>query len=107
MQQRPDSRPPSIFALLALILIASGALILAVPKADKSAPETSASRSLAPQAETVVESTPLDKARELAENINAPLSIIFGLLGLYYSRRSYELSKLQAEMEAARHAQNH
>lgn len=90
-----------IFALLAVILIASGALILAVPKPTVVA-EKSAGRSLAPQAAPNEPPTLVGRARELAENINAPLSILFGFISLYYSRRSYQLSRLQAELELAR-----
>lgn len=78
-----------IFALLALLLIASGALILAVPK--PAAPPPSAERSLTPTA--VPPPTLVDQAREIAEKVNAPLSIVFGLVSLYYSRRTYVLSR--------------
>jgi hypothetical protein len=86
-----------IFALLAIALIATGALVLAVPKEEGA----SGARSLSPQA---VSDTPayLLRARELAEQVNAPLSILFGLVSLYYSRRSYHINKARAEAERAR-----
>jgi hypothetical protein len=86
-----------IFALLAVLLIATGALVLAVPR-EEGAP---GARSLSPQA---VSETPayLLKARELAEQVNAPLSILFGLVSLYYSRRSYHINKARAEAERSR-----
>jgi hypothetical protein len=86
-----------IFALLAIALIATGALVLAVPKEEGA----SGARSLSPQA---VSDTPayLLRARELAEQVNAPLSILFGLVSLYYSRRSYHINKARAEAEKAR-----
>ncbi|WP_334149375.1 hypothetical protein [Hyphomicrobium sp.] len=86
-----------IFALLAVALIATGLLVLAVPKEEGS----SGARSLSPQA---VSDTPayLLRARDLAEQANAPLSILFGLVSLYYSRRSYHMNKARAEAERAR-----
>jgi hypothetical protein len=86
-----------IFALLAVALIATGILILAVPREEG----TPGARSLSPQA---VSETPayLLKARELAEQVNAPLSILFGLVSLYYSRRTYHLNKARVEAEKGR-----
>ncbi|HYD16208.1 MAG TPA: hypothetical protein VEA77_07400 [Hyphomicrobium sp.] len=86
-----------IFALLAVALIATGLLILAVPREEGS----TGARSLSPQA---VSDTPvyLLKARDFAEQVNAPLSILFGLVSLYYSRRSYHINKSRAEADKAR-----
>jgi hypothetical protein len=86
-----------IFALLAVLLITTGVLVLAVPR-EEGAP---GARSLSPQS---VSDTPayLLRARELAEQVNAPLSILFGLVSLYYSRRSYHINKARAEAEKAR-----
>ncbi len=77
-----------LFAFLALLLIASGVLVLALPKPQ--APP-SAERSIAPQ--TVEAPTLAEQAREIAERVNAPLSIVFGLVSLYYSRRTYVLNR--------------
>lgn len=86
-----------IFALLAVALIATGVLVLAVPREEASP----GARSLSPQA---VSDTPvyLLRARELAEQLNAPLSIVFGLVSLYYSRRTYNINKARADAEKAR-----
>jgi hypothetical protein len=86
-----------LFALLAVALIATGILVLAVPREEGA----TGARSLSPQA---VSDTPayLLRARELAEQVNAPLSILFGLVSLYYSRRSYHINKARAETEKAR-----
>ncbi|HEX2840395.1 hypothetical protein [Hyphomicrobium sp.] len=86
-----------IFALLAVALIATGLLVLAVPREEGS----EGARSLSPQS---VSETPayLLKARDLAEQVNAPLSILFGLVSLYYSRRSYHINKARAETERGR-----
>jgi uncharacterized membrane protein len=73
-----------IFALLALLLIASGVLVLAVPKPTQ---PVATERSLGPQ--SARQPTLADQAREIAEKVNAPLSIVFGLVSLYYSRRNY------------------
>lgn len=85
------------FALLAVALIATGLLVLAVPREEGSM----GARSLSPQA---VSDTPayLLKARDFAEQVNAPLSIFFGLVSLFYSRRSYHINKARAEAEKAR-----
>lgn len=83
------------FALLAIALIATGLLVLAVPREDPSAP---GARSLSPQTAVEVPSYLL-RAREVAEQVNAPLSILFGFVSLYYSRRSYNINKARAERE--------
>jgi hypothetical protein len=85
-----------LFALFALLLIASGVLILAVPKAVP--PQPSADRSLTPTAAPAP--TLLDQAREIAEQVNAPLSIAFGLVSLYYSRRTYVLNRERVMRDA-------
>lgn len=87
-----------VFALLAVALITTGALVLAVPREDAAAP---GARSLSPQAAVEVP-TYLIKAREVAEQVNAPLSIVFGLVSLFYSRRSYNINRARAEAEKAR-----
>ncbi|MBA4130364.1 MAG: hypothetical protein C0519_02955 [Hyphomicrobium sp.] len=73
-----------IFALLALLLIASGVIVLAVPKP---AQPVVTERSLGPLG-TGAQSI-ADQARDIAEKVNAPLSILFGFVSLYYSRRNY------------------
>ncbi len=85
------------FALLAVALIATGLLVLAVPREEGS----QGARSLSPQS---VSETPayLLRARDIAEQVNAPLSILFGLVSLYYSRRSYHINKARAESERSR-----
>jgi len=70
-----------LFALLAILLILSGVLVLAVPKAEV---QVSAERGIAPQ--EMPEPKIIDQARDIAEKVNAPLSIFFGLVSLYYSR---------------------
>lgn len=86
-----------IFALFAVALIATGLLVLAVPREEGS----QGARSLSPQS---VSETPayLLRARDVAEQINAPLSILFGLVSLYYSRRSYHINKARAEADRSR-----
>ena len=71
--------------------------MLAVPREEGA----TGARSLSPQS---VSETPvyLLRARELAEQVNAPLSIVFGLVSLYYSRRTYHINKARAEAEKAR-----
>ena len=80
-----------IFALLAILLIATGIVLLAVPKV----PPGDGAHSLGPEA--VAAPAIINQARELAEQVNAPLSIVFGLVSLFYSRRSYQVNKERAE----------
>ena len=71
-----------IFAFLAILLIFTGALILAVPREV-----TTTTRGPAGAAKSGI--TLVAQARDLAEQVNAPLSILFGLISLFYSRRTY------------------
>ncbi len=73
-----------IFALLGIALILSGALVLGLPYLEET---PSASRSLAPEA--VGTSSLIIRAREIAEIVQAPLSILFGLISLYWNRKNY------------------
>ena len=84
-----------IFALLAILLILTGIVLMAVPKDAPGA----ATRSLGPEAVAVP--AVVNQARELAEQVNAPLSIVFGLVSLFYSRRSYQVNKERAEAAKA------
>ena len=79
-----------IFALLAILLIATGIVLLAVPKTS-----TDSARGLGPEALAVP--AVVNQAREIAEQVNAPLSIVFGLVSLFYSRRSYQVNKARAD----------
>jgi hypothetical protein len=80
-----------IFALLAILLIATGIVLMAVPKTAPSAD----TRSIGP--ESIAAPALVNQARELAEQVNAPLSIVFGLVSLFYSRRSYQVNKARAD----------
>jgi hypothetical protein len=71
-----------LVALLAILLIATGALLLAVPRE-----EPSATRSLAP--DSIAMPALVVRAREIAETVQAPLSIAFGLISLYWNRKNY------------------
>ena len=84
-----------LFALLAVLLIVSGVLLLAVPKID-----LTPRPGLAPDAIPV--KTLVDQARDVAEQVNAPLSIVFGLVSLFYSRRSYLVNRERAERDRTR-----
>ena len=71
-----------IFAVLALLLILTGVVLLAVPREQ---PATVATRGI--NAQQVV--TWYTQVRGIAEQVNAPLSIVCGLISLYYSRKRY------------------
>ena len=71
----------TIFALFAVLLIATGAILLAIPREE---PQRATSRGVAPQVISYAV-----RARDLAEQVNAPLSILFGIVSLYYSRKRY------------------
>ncbi len=84
-----------IFALLAVLLIVTGILVLAVPREAGQPMAPRPESSLSPQAMkhgTDAQSL-LRRARDIAEQANAPLSILFGLVSLYYSRRTYNINR--------------
>lgn len=81
-----------IFALLAVFLILTGAVLLAIPREDP-AP---GGRGIASDAIAAVPSVAM-RAREIAEQVNAPLSILFGIISLVYSRRNYHINRDRAE----------
>jgi Zn-dependent protease with chaperone function len=72
-----------IFILLALLLIVSGAIVLAIPAAETAA----TTRSLTPEEMTVPALAVW--ARDIADQVQAPLSIVFGLVSLYWNRKNY------------------
>ena len=86
-----------LFALLAILLIATGVVLLSVPKMAPA--ETT--RGLVP--ESVAVPAVIIQAREIAEQVNAPLSIVFGLVSLFYSRRSYQVNKARADAVISKH----
>jgi hypothetical protein len=88
-----------VFVLLAIVLILSGALVLFGPQAE----QVAASRGLMPESVSGAPSL-IARAREIAEQANAPLSILFGLISLVYSRRSYNLNRARLAAERARSA---
>ena len=71
----------TIFALFAVLLIATGVVLLAIPREE---PQRATTRSVGPQVISYAV-----RARDLAEQVNAPLSILFGIVSLYYSRKRY------------------
>lgn len=73
-----------IFAVLAVLLILTGATLLLVPREE---PQRAATRNIGSAAPQVV--SYIAKARDLADQVNAPLSILFGIVSLYYSRKRY------------------
>lgn len=81
-----------IFGVLAVLLILTGVIVLAVPR-EAPPVAISATRgpaAAAPASQSVSQAVSmLSKARDLAEQVNAPLSILFGLISLFYSRRTY------------------
>ena len=69
-----------IFAVFGLALIITGAVLLLVPREEPRA----TTRSVGPQVVSLAV-----QVRDVAEKVNAPLSILFGLISLYYSRKRY------------------
>ena len=70
-----------IFAVFGLALIITGAVLLLVPREQP----TAQTRGVNPQQ---VVSLAM-RARDVADQVNGPLSIVFGLISLYYSRKRY------------------
>jgi len=79
-----------IFALLAIVLIVSGIILIAAPREE---PGSARSLSVEPAPAPSL----LVRVREIAERVNAPLSIFFGVLSLYYTRRTYHVARERAE----------
>jgi hypothetical protein len=79
-----------LLAVLAILLIITGVVLLAVPKLD-----SDGTRGLAPEA--IAAPTLINQVRGIAETVNAPLSILCGLVSLFYSRRTYLVNKERAE----------
>ncbi|HKZ96728.1 MAG TPA: hypothetical protein VJ045_07085 [Hyphomicrobiaceae bacterium] len=77
-----------IFALLAIVLIVSGIILIAAPREE---PGSARSLSVEPAPSLLV------RVREIAERVNAPLSIFFGVLSLYYTRRTFHVARERAE----------
>ncbi len=69
-----------IFAVFGLALIITGAVILLVPREEPRAQ----TRSIGPQVVSMAA-----RVRDVADQVNGPLSIVFGLISLYYSRKRY------------------
>jgi|LNFM01.1.fsa_nt_gb hypothetical protein len=70
-----------IFAVFGLLLLITGGALLLIPKEEPRAQTRSIN---AQQVVSLAVQT-----RNLAEQVNAPLSILFGLVSLYYSRKRY------------------
>jgi hypothetical protein len=69
-----------IVALFAILAILSGAVILAVPRQPEA---VTRGPGVTPTQNIIAQ------VREIADQVNAPLSIVFGLISLYYTRRTY------------------
>jgi hypothetical protein len=77
-----------IFAVFGLLLLLTGAVLLLVPRQDQRA------QTRGMDAKQVVSLAV--QARDMAEQVNAPLSILFGLVSLYYSRKRYVVERDKA-----------
>lgn len=80
-----------IFAILGVLLILTGG-VLVYSRYIAPPPSASVERSAGPNSVGIsVREAPglLGAAREIAEQVNAPLSILFGLMSLFYTRRTY------------------
>lgn len=80
-----------IFALLGIVLILSGIVLLAVPGEQVAPGLSTQQRSAAPGVGVQVKqpASLIAQVRSIAEQANAPLSILFGLMSLYHTRRTY------------------
>ncbi len=91
-----------MFALLGILLIASGAIVLGTPYLNSLQPgSTTDIEQGAPGTRSFQKSRPdrprrqtlFDQVRMIAEKANAPLSIVFGFMSLYYTRRTYHAQR--------------
>lgn len=92
----------ALFAVLGILLITSGAIVLGTPylanlqspsAVELDSPNSKSlpgdrTRSLQPASDNWI-----DQVRAFAEKANAPLSIIFGFMSLYYTRRTYHAQR--------------
>lgn len=91
-----------MFALLGILLIASGAIVLGTPYLASMQSEPEIAEGLeAPGTRSFQKRRPdrfdsqslFDQVRTIAEKANAPLSIVFGFMSLYYTRRTYHAQR--------------
>jgi hypothetical protein len=73
-----------LFAVFGLALIITGAVLVLVPREERAQ-----TRSFNPQ-QVVSMAT---RVRDIADQVNGPLSIVFGLISLYYSRKRYIVAR--------------
>lgn len=87
-----------MFALLGVLLITSGAIVLGTPylsnlhsaPTESAEPDALGTRSFQKRRpDALRRQTWFDQVRTIAEKANAPLSIVFGFMSLYYTRRTY------------------
>ncbi len=69
-----------IFAVFGLALIIVGGILMLIPREEPRAQ----TRSVGPQVISMA-----TRVRDVADQVNGPLSIVFGLISLYYSRKRY------------------
>ncbi len=91
-----------MFALLGILLITSGVIVLGTPYLNSMQPvSTAAVEPEAPGTRSFKKrrqdqprrQSLLDQVRIIAEKANAPLSIVFGFMSLYYTRRTYHAQR--------------
>ena len=73
-----------VFAIFGLLLIITGAVLVLVPRDQ---PQTTRGVN----AQQVVSMA--TRVRDVADQVNGPLSIVFGLVSLYYSRKRYIVAR--------------
>jgi hypothetical protein len=79
----------------AVLLLLSGLAVTFLPLYLPSPPRSGGLESVGTRM-TQMQMT-LAQVKQLAEQINAPLSVIVALMSLYYSRRGYMVQKRRAE----------
>ena len=75
-----------VFAVLGVLLVLTGVVLVMVPREDAARAQ---SRTI--NAQQVVSLAV--RARDLADQVNGPLSIVFGLASLWYTRRRYVVER--------------
>jgi len=74
----------AIFAVFGLLLIIVGTVLVLVPREAPPAQTRGAGSEVMSLAV---------RARDLADQVNGPLSILFGVISLYYSRKRYIVAR--------------
>ncbi len=88
-----------LLVAFAVLLLVSALAVMLVPLYVPSAPRGAAHTEAIGGVGLTQMQVALAQFKQVAEQINAPLSVVVALLSLFYSRRGYLVQKKRAEKE--------